>query len=268
MSSFDDSRESIPLPPPLPSPVKTDEKKKTNDAIINNFLPYEGFAWASPHLELQRACYFSHVAINERPKECRYKHFEGILQEGPTCGFVALSMLFNMQITAKDLFAQGVSNGFTINGEMFCANNLLLILRSNQKFLSPNAETFLYNGSLNSEKIKSELRNGSILLVPYDADVNHSPAMLKGHKAHWALIVGYLITQDDKFYVFARHGKSKYLALWSLESLSNSNSGLTEFAKPKKYENQEFLLPEGGIVVGLCEKSIVIRGVDNKEVVL
>lgn len=31
----------------------------------------------------------------------------------------------------------------------------------------------------------------------YDAFYNHSPALLKGHRAHWALIVGYLIDEDN-----------------------------------------------------------------------
>lgn len=256
-----------PLPPPLPK--KVEAKKKPTDNVIPNFLPNEeGLTWASSHLELQRACYFANVAIKGAPNECRFKEFQGILQEGPTCGFVALSMLFNEKITAKELLEQGLSHNFTKNGEMFSVVNLLTILRLNQQHFHPETETVLYDGPLDAEKIKTELKSGSILLVAYDADVNHSPALLNGHKAHWALVVGYLITKEEQFYVLARHGKSKYFALWSLKALSESNSGLLEFAKPKKYESQEFLLPKGGIADGLREKCIVIRGVDNKDFIL
>lgn len=194
---------------------------------------------------------------------------------GPTCGFVALTMLFNTKISVKDLMEKAISKNYTINGEMFSAANLHDILRLNIQHLSHNNLqindlTVLYNGELDTETIKSELKSGSILLVPYDADVDHSPAMIKGHKAHWALIVGYLVTQSLEFYVLARHGKSKYLAVWSLRHLSESNAGLREFAKPKKYEKDEFLLPDGGIGGdnGLCQKCIVVKGVANKEFVL
>lgn len=153
---------------------------------------------------------------------------------------------------------------------MFSAVNLHTLLRLNLQYLNNNVETCLYNGLLDSESIKSELQSGSILLVPYDADVVHTPATLKGHKAHWALIVGYLITESQEFYVLARHGKSKYLAVWPLKHLSDSNANLLEFAQPKKHENQVFLLPEGGIGGdnGLCQKCIIIKGVENKEFVL
>lgn len=179
-------------------------------------------------------------------------------------------MLFNTKISAKELLEQAISNSFTNNGEMFSAANFHTLLRENQQYLNSNAQTFLHNEFLDSETIKSELESGSVLLVPYDADLNHAPAMLKGHKAHWALVVGYLMTERQEFYVLARHGKSKYLAVWSLKDLSESNAGLIEFAPPKKHDDLVFLLPEGGIggEYGLCRKCIVIRGVENKEFVL
>lgn len=179
-------------------------------------------------------------------------------------------MLFDAKVSAKDLLLQGISNNFTINGEMFSAANLHTILRLNSNNLPTSIQTSVYSGLLDTDQMKSELKLGSILLVPYDADVNHAPAKLMGHKAHWALVVGYLVTQTEEFYVLARHGKSKYLAVWSLRDLSESNAGLVEFTKPKKYEKEEFLLPEGGIAGddGLCQKCIIIKGISNKEFIL
>ncbi|TDG48003.1 hypothetical protein AWZ03_005621 [Drosophila navojoa] len=94
----------------------------------------------------------------------------------------------------------------------------------------------------------------------YDADVNHAPCQRSGHRAHWALIVGYLIDDHDKFYVVARHGKTRNLAIWSLAALSESNANLVEFAQPKGHEDLTFLLPPGGIDgnLGLRERSIVV----------
>ena len=34
--------------------------------------------------------------------------------------------------------------------------------------------------------------NRSLLLVPYDTDFNQEPCLKKGHRAHWALIIGKL----------------------------------------------------------------------------
>ena len=36
----------------------------------------------------------------------------------------------------------------------------------------------------------------SLFLVPYDTDFNQEPCLRKGHKAHWALIVGKLISSE------------------------------------------------------------------------
>ena len=32
----------------------------------------------------------------------------------------------------------------------------------------------------------------NLLLVPYDTDFNQEPCLKKGHRAHWALIIGKL----------------------------------------------------------------------------
>lgn len=44
----------------------------------------------------------------------------------------------------------------------------------------------------------------------YDSDYNHAPCLRYGHKAHWALVIGYLIDHEDEVNVvciisFANH---------------------------------------------------------------
>ncbi|XP_005182979.2 actin maturation protease [Musca domestica] len=123
-------------------------------------------------------------------------------------------------------------------------------------------ECQMHEGRLNCAKVRDALRQGACLFVPYDPDFNHSPCLKSGHKAHWALIIGYLITDNDEFYVIARHGKAKNLAVWSLQSLSDSNANLIEFAQPKGYPDCDFLLPPGGIGgnLGLRERAIIVKG--------
>ncbi|XP_073816375.1 actin maturation protease [Musca autumnalis] len=124
-------------------------------------------------------------------------------------------------------------------------------------------ECEMHEGRLNCAKVRDALvQQGACLFVPYDPDFNHSPCLKSGHKAHWALIIGYLITDKDEFYVIARHGKAKNLAVWSLQSLSDSNANLIEFAQPKGYPDCDFLLPAGGIGgdLGLRERAIIVKG--------
>lgn len=113
--------------------------------------------------------------------------------------------------------------------------------------------------------------------------------MKNGHKAHWALIIGYLIDDNEKvklvspffqhsfstsflfqFYVWSRHGKTKNIAIWPLKSLSASNSNLNEFEQPKGYPNAEFILPDGGIAGkhGLKNKCIIIEQLDFDEIII
>ncbi|XP_061395885.1 actin maturation protease [Musca vetustissima] len=123
-------------------------------------------------------------------------------------------------------------------------------------------ECQMHEGRLNCAKVRDALLQGACLFVPYDPDFNHSPCLKSGHKAHWALIIGHLIADNDEFYVIARHGKAKNLAVWSLQSLSDSNANLIEFAQPKGYPDCDFLLPPGGIGgnLGLRERAIIVKG--------
>lgn len=99
----------------------------------------------------------------------------------------------------------------------------------------------------------------------YDPDYNHSPCLKQGLKAHWSLIIGYVIDDNDDFHVIARHGKARNLAIWSLKDLAESNSNLVENAQPKGYPDEQFVIPEGGIAgdIGLRNKAIIVKGLQN-----
>lgn len=57
-------------------------------------------------------------------------------------------------------------------------------------------------------------------------------------------------------YVFTRQGKSKHLGLWSFSSLVESNNNLKEFSPSR--DDDEYLLPAGGVEAGLCGKAIIL----------
>jgi len=261
MSSNESSQNQPPPPPALNVTTKLFTHRKQ--------ITLAECKWASAYPEIQKACYLARVSPAISPKSCRYKNIQPILQEGPTCGLVALSMLVNGEPNASDLLQLARQKLYTINGEMFSASNLFNLVK---KAIHDDVGTKLklFEGQLNCDEIKQVLQSGGCLLVPYDPDFNHGPCVLNGRKAHWALIIGYLIDDDNKFYVFARHGKTRNIAIWSLKTLSESNGNLNEFEQPKGYPDAEFLLPLGGIggTEGLKSKCIIVTYVPVEEVVI
>ncbi|CRK94537.1 CLUMA_CG008040, isoform A [Clunio marinus] len=259
---------TVPPPPPLPlSSININSKKNSIDQN-NNKLQFSECLWAVGDPEVQRACFFARTCLHTSPKECTYLRVEPILQTGPTCGLCALSMVYCGTPTADDLLETAIKCKYTNNGEMFSASWLLSLLKQsvNNSSLNPGkVKSYIYDGDLDSEFIKEKLKQHCMLLVPYDADRNHSPSNQNGHKAHWCLICGYLIEDTDNFHVFARHGKTKNLGLFSLKHLSESNGNLKEFAQPSWHPNETFLLPDGGLggSIGLRNKSIVVEGLTN-----
>ncbi|KAL7018593.1 hypothetical protein ACKWTF_010824 [Chironomus riparius] len=193
---------TIPPAPPLPPIscfIKSTFIDPNNNKFISNRVEFRVCLWAIKDPEVQRACFFARTSLDSSPKECSYMRVDPILQTGPTCGLCALSMLFCGLPTADELLQKAIKLQFSRNGEMFSANWLLQLLNDNLSVANvkfpDRIRSYLFEGVLNSDFIKEKLRQHSMLLVPYDADKNHSPCMLNGHKAHWTLICGYLI--DD-----------------------------------------------------------------------
>jgi hypothetical protein len=109
-------------------------------------------------------------------------------------------MLFGGVPSADDLLKKSIEKRYTNNGEMFSAAWLLDILKTNidiSRLKPEKIRSYIYDGELDSEFIKEKLRQHCMLLVPYDADVNHSPCIQNGHKAHWCLVCGYLIEDNN-----------------------------------------------------------------------
>ncbi|XP_017039821.1 UPF0692 protein CG33108 [Drosophila ficusphila] len=250
-----------PPPPPMLMSPGTSVHAKDVPVVVNITTGECSWAWEFP--EVQKGCFFSRVCEYAPPKHCQYYNVKSILQVGPTCGLVALSMLLGGQPTADYLLKDAIANEFTLNGELFSAQYLYKLTR---KHMPGPGACQLHEGLLNCKKVKDLLKAGGCLLVPYDADVNHAPCLKSGHRAHWALIVGYLVDIQDRFYVLARHGKTQNLAVWSLETLSESNANLLEFAQPKGYPDNDFLQPPGGIggSLGLNERSILVNGLPQQ----
>ncbi len=127
-----------------------------------------------------------------------------VLQKGPMCGLVALTMASEqLNPTSSHEASSSKSNthpgsilefarqtGLTKHGEMFSAQYMKRII---QEHLSLKAEVLRTESLSEMELIGLLLSTTKTILVPYDADKNHTPCLAMGHKAHWCLLVGFVV---------------------------------------------------------------------------
>jgi len=178
--------------------------------------------------------------------------------------------------------------GFTRQGEMYSAENLAKLAK---EFYG--LECLVTSVGFEDNSVVSEVMKGSAVLIPYDADKNHEPCLENGHRAHWALLTGILCELDENsfdwkkckqdtnvpmlfhmspssklilphnckprhIYLCAKHGKSRHTAVWTQESVRNSNANLFELNPSKQIQAENYIIPEEGISAGLCGKIVVI----------
>lgn len=161
MSSNDTSASAAaPLPPELP-PLPTSTMFATRRTV-----ELAECKWATAYPEIQKACFLARVCSILSPKSCRLKNFTPILQEGPTCGLTAVSMLLNGHPTIDELLQMARDRKYTRNGEMFSADNLFELLQSVVVETS-TISVRLFKGRLYSDSMKQVLRNSGCVLVPY-----------------------------------------------------------------------------------------------------
>lgn len=222
---------------------------------------------------------------------------ESVVQEGPMCGLVAISMASKLihgqivkQASPSELLVKARQLEYTRNGEIFSAENLLTL----------SLEQLQCSGMLlsfdNVNLIVSLVLKGNTIIFPYDCDKDHVPCKLKGHKAHWALSVGcafsvsskeinnflpfcdkkldYYLLDNAKLmtqaignvtesltlsntWLFCRHGKSRHMGLWSLKDIVESNANLLEL-QPNLNPNN-CVIPTGGIQDGLRGKAVLLE---------
>ncbi|XP_026491013.2 actin maturation protease [Vanessa tameamea] len=260
-----------PPPPPPPLPVSSSSPPKLSD-FSPTFSYSDICEWAAYEPQLWEVCAKNDICLHEAPFQYKYKNFESIMQIGPTCGLVALSMLLNGEVTPEELLNITKMKGYSNNGEMFSCKDMAKLAEQAISLAEiANLNCYVKTGGIFCEKIILELINGATLLVAYDADCNHSPCLRHGHTAHWALVCGIVIVKDpgnsytadpSNVYVLCRHGKSRYLSAWTLDELDKSNNNLWEFSPKKQEDGISYVLPEGGIggENGLRGKFLLFKG--------
>lgn len=90
-------------------------------------------------------------------------------------------------LTVTQLYEDARLRGFTQHGEVFSVDFMDILAAEHLPDCKPNV---LENLQSCSDSITDALVHGDRILIPYDSDFNHAPCLKRGHKAHWALLVG------------------------------------------------------------------------------
>ncbi|CAG0913464.1 unnamed protein product [Notodromas monacha] len=242
---------SVPVPPPLPvldigerkvcSPVPKPLDLRDEAAKIAQKLSEENTS--EPNRE--PFIYFGSKVDIITP----------VLQQGPTCGLVAAEMASKMlltsgQLSVEDLLVHCIRKKTTTHGEMFSADWLgsaVADLNPNLSFSVENANDF--------ESIFLHLQAGNPILIPYDTDANHQPALKRGHKAHWAVVFAAVIIpgssdvvhhKPERTWLLALHGKSCHVQVWQYADFLESNLNLSEISP----EKADYCVPDASRKIG------------------
>ena len=93
-------------------------------------------------------------------------------------------------IDLEEVVRSAKERGYTKQGEMFSVEDMASLARL---VLEREVEVVESKELLDCRQLMARLSEGGAVLVPYDCDHNHTPARLRGSKAHWALITGFLL---------------------------------------------------------------------------
>nr|XP_027201236.1 UPF0692 protein C19orf54 homolog [Dermatophagoides pteronyssinus] len=137
-----------------------------------------------------------------------YHHCDSIIQNGPTCGLVALKMSLTlidneMDIDIGKLYQKARSYGYTKFGEMFSVENMVKFI-SNEFLLTVE---HCYDLERSMFDVVRHLCYRQPILVPYDADFNYEPGLKQGNRAHWAFICGFCLLDPIDMCNYQKMGK-------------------------------------------------------------
>ena len=215
-----------------------------------------------------------------------------ILQEGPQCGLVSLTVAINaiskQQLhSVATVFQLARERGFSKQGEMFSVDSMASLA---EELLPEGKVSTVEVGNLEeSAWLVAALLDGSLMLVPYDCTPDHSPGLAGGQKAHWALVTGFLLpcpntaalppfcfplpgcpsfyelskngpisppSSSGNLILVARQSKSVLLGLWPARNLVLSCKNLRQAAS--KRLDGSYVLPEGGSLEKLCGRIVIL----------
>jgi len=188
-----------PVPPPCPPPIKADDP---GSVVPTSHLYLREAMNLNEEVEylLQPFLADRYNVSGENAVVTFVQDINPVIQDGPMCGLVALSMasqLLWMNRTAlptkchpETLLGFAKENGFCKQGEMLSVDYMLQTAEQQMNCCGRST----YFDSLHIDVLMRSILGGrEAILVPYDADKDHSPCLERGHRAHWCVIVGFAV---------------------------------------------------------------------------
>ena len=204
------------------------------------------------------------------------------------CGLVALSIA--TQIDVLTLLSEAKGMKMTSFGEMFSAQWMCHLINQSQSLNKFRATVTNTRDHLTWRKLTEYFKRKCFILIAYDLGEDMKIGFRKGHKAHWVLLVGFMLTKDYaevtssgnadwlagenlKFssngpekmemecaegakFVLGFHGKSRRMCIYNLEELVESNQQLLE---PGSFVDESFVVPSEGLERHLSGKIVVLE---------
>ncbi|KAH6926295.1 hypothetical protein HPB50_016478 [Hyalomma asiaticum] len=178
-------QDAIPPPPPPPLPSAS-VYRQSGEAKAHDVKPETTIQGV-----LERQFHRITAGSEEAVVMSRMTPLRPVLQDGPQCGLVALSMasqlLQDHPVSVDALFEMAKSLQFTKKGEMFSVENMKTLAEACLQGLC--AEIVCDEHRQKGQVIKHLLK-GKPVLIPYDSDSNFEPCLKHGHTAHWAVLHG------------------------------------------------------------------------------
>ncbi|XP_037499676.1 UPF0692 protein C19orf54 homolog [Rhipicephalus sanguineus] len=174
-----------PMPPPPPPPPPSVSVYRQSGVVkAHDVKPHN-----TVHEVLERQLHRITAGTEEAAVVSRVLPVRPVLQDGPQCGLVALSMasqlLQDQPVSVEALFETAKSLQFTKKGEMFSVENMKTLAEA----CLQGTRTKIVR-SEHREDIVRHLLEGKPVLIPYDSDGNFEPCLKNGHTAHWAVLHG------------------------------------------------------------------------------
>lgn len=116
--------------------------------------------------------------------------------------------------------------------------------------------------------VRNAIKKEQVVMICYDADKDHTPTNGGGQHAHWCLVAGCAMSDDenvtrrcvlgDDDYVIAYHGKSMHPGVWKVSTLLKSNSQIMHL-NVTQHVNMEHYPTDVVSLDTLCDVMFVIR---------
>ncbi len=182
-----------PSPPPLPplicSALLQSHYGKISPACMQSHQEHQDKSFET---QLSEAARYLTEEEGKTLLVVSRRHKRALLQEGPRCGLVALSMACDALLCnvapLEDVFGAAVEAGFSKRGEMFSATSMASLCC---RFLpAPRWHTTTLvdlASALGDKKSVFDLfaSKSGVLLVPYDVGKDQRPCLDRGRSAHW-----------------------------------------------------------------------------------